>query len=192
MHRVLSLVLAVFAGAALNAGDFKLGSPVGDFTLNDLKGQQVKFSDLKSDVTVVMFIATECPVSNAYNDRMKALYNDYAAKGVRLVAINSNSTEPAADVQSHGAKHGFAFPVYKDPSNVVADKFGAQVTPETFVIDKSGVILYHGAIDDSQNPANIKTQGLRMALDAVLGGQAVAKAETKAFGCTIKRAKRTS
>jgi hypothetical protein len=75
---------------------------------------------------------------------------------------------------------------------VVADKFGAQVTPETFVIDKSGVILYHGAIDDSQNPANIKTQGLRMALDAVLGGQSVAKAETKAFGCTIKRAKRAS
>ncbi len=192
MQRILSLVLAVSAVAMLHAQEFKLGSPVGDFTLNDLKGNQVRFSDLRGDITLVMFIATQCPVSNAYNERMKALYSDYAPKGVKFVVINANSTEPAAEVQSHAATHGFAFTVYKDPSNVVADKFGAQVTPETFVINKSGIILYHGAIDDSQNPANIKTQGLRMALDSVLSGQVVAKAETKAFGCSIKRARRTS
>lgn len=192
MQRVLSLVLAVFAVAVVHGQDFRLGSPVGDFTVNDLNGNQVKFSDLKGNVTVLMFIATQCPVSNAYNERMKALHNDYASRGVKFVAINSNNTEPAAEVGTHAASNGFGFAVYKDPSNVVADKFGAQVTPETFVIDKAGVILYHGSIDDSQNPANIKTQGLRLALDAVLGGQAVAKAETKAFGCTIKRAKRTS
>ncbi|HSW48847.1 MAG TPA: redoxin domain-containing protein [Bryobacteraceae bacterium] len=192
MQKMLSLVLAVFAVAAVYGQDFRLGAPVRDFTLNDLAGTQVNFSSLKGDVTVVMFIATQCPISNAYNDRMKALYNDYASRGVKFLGINPNSTEPAAEVASHAASNGFGFKVYKDPSNVVADMFGAQVTPETFVIDKAGVILYHGSIDDSQNPANIKTQGLRLALDAVLGGQAVAKAQTKAFGCTIKRAKQTS
>jgi len=108
------------------------------------------------------------------------------------VAINSNSTEPGPAVEAHTAENGFPFAVYKDPDNVVADRFGATVTPETFVINKAGVILYHGSIDDSQNPANIKSQGLRLALDSVMSGQPVAKAETKAFGCTIKRARRVS
>jgi peroxiredoxin len=139
-----------------------------------------------------MFIATQCPVSNAYNDRMKAVYNEYVPKGVKFVVINSNSSEPAAEVRLHAATHNFPFAVYKDADNVVADRFGVQVTPETFVIGKSGAILYHGSIDDSQNAANVKTQGLRSALDAVLSGQSIARAETKAFGCAIKRVKRAS
>ena len=192
MKYLLSGALAVFLSAGLFGQEFRLGSTVTDFTVSDLKGAPVNFSSVKGDVTVLMFIATQCPVSNAYNDRMKAVYNEYAAKGVKFVVINSNSTEPAAEVQAHAATHGFPFAVYKDLDNVVADRFGAQVTPETFVIGKSGAILYHGSIDDSQNPANIKTQGLRLALDAVLAGQSVARAETKAFGCTIKRARTTS
>ena len=192
MKRLLSLGMAVFATAVLFGQDFRLGSTVADFSINDVAGNPVRFSDLKGDLTVVMFVATQCPVSNAYNERMKALYSDYSTKGVKFVAINSNHTEPAAEVAEHTAKHGFPFAVYKDPNNAVADRFGAEVTPETFVIDKAGVILYHGSIDDAQNPANIKMQGLRLALDSIMAGQPVAKAETKAFGCTIKRAKRVS
>ncbi len=192
MKRLLSLGMAVFAAAALFGQQFRLGSTVADFNVYDLKGNPVRFSELKGDLTVVMFIATQCPVSNAYNERMKALYSDYSAKGVKFVVINANHTEPAAEVAEHAAKHGFPFAVYKDPNNSVADRFGAQVTPETFVIDKAGVILYHGSIDDSQNPANIKLAGLRLALDSVMAGQTVAKAETKAFGCTIKRTRRAS
>ena len=192
MKRLLSLGLAVFASVAMFGQEFRLGSPVADFSVLDLKGNPVRFFDLKGDLSVVMFIATQCPVSNAYNERMKALQTDYAAKGVRFIAINANSTEPAAEVQSHAATHGFSFPVFKDPGNQVADSFGAQVTPETYLIDKSGVVLYHGSIDDSQNPANIKVQGLRQALDAALTGGTIARAETKAFGCTIKRVKRAS
>ena len=186
------LMLAVFATAAVCGQGFRPGSTVGDFTIYDLRGNPVNFSSLKGDLTLVMFIATQCPVSNAYNERMKVLYSDYAAKGVKFVVINSNNTEPAAEVAAHAASHGFPFQVYKDPNNVVADLFGAQVTPETFLIDKAGVILYHGAVDDSQNPANIKVQGLRLALDAALAGQTVARTETKAFGCAIKRARRSS
>ena len=192
MKRLLSLGMAVFAAVVLFGQDFRLGSTVADFNIYDVKGNPVRFSELKGDLTVVMFIATQCPVSNAYNERMKALHGDYFTKGVKFVAINSNNTEPAAEVAGHAAKHGFPFAVYKDPNNAVADRFGAQVTPETFVIDKAGVILYHGSIDDSQNPANIKMQGLRLALDSIMAGQRVAKAETKAFGCTIKRARRAS
>jgi len=84
---------------------------------------------------------------------------------------------------------GFTFPVYKDSGNV-ACLFNAQVTPETYVIDKQGIIRYHGAIDDAQNEARVKKQSLRAALDEILAGKAVAVAETKAFGCTVKRAPR--
>ena len=187
------LVLCTLALAAMSsAQEFKLGAPVGDFEVNDAKGNPVKYSALKGDTTVVIFISTQCPISNGYNDRMKAVYNDYTAKGVHFVFINANSTEPAADVQKHAESHGFPFAVYKDPNAAVADRFGAQVTPEAYVMDSAGVIRYHGYVDDSVTEARVHVQGLRMALDAVLAGKSVGNAETKAFGCTIKRRRRTA
>lgn len=178
--------------ASLFGQEFKLGSKVPDFALQDTQGNTVQAAKLMGDVTVIMFIATKCPISNDYNERMKAVYNDYAAKGVKFIAINSNHIEPAAEVEEHAAAHKFPFKVYKDNDNVVADRFGAQVTPEVFVLDKTRTIRYHGYIDDSRDASKITTQGLRLALDAVLAGKPVEKAETKAFGCTIKRAKKTS
>ena len=79
MNKLLlcSLVLA----APAFAQQFKPGSPVTDFDIANLKGEQVKYSALKGDTTVVIFISTACPISNGYNDRMKAVYNDYSAKG---------------------------------------------------------------------------------------------------------------
>jgi peroxiredoxin len=182
------LVGAVFLLTAVSFGqEFKIGSKVQDFTLADVKGAPVSYAKVKGDVTVVVFIATKCPISNAYNDRMNAVYKNYAARGVHFVFVNANASEPASEVEEHAKAHGFAFPVYKDPNNEVADRFGAQVTPEAYVMDRDGVVRYHGYIDDSRNEERIQNRGLRNALDAVLAGKAVEKAETKAFGCTIKR-----
>ncbi len=191
MKRTLFSLPLLFAALAFGQ-EYKLGSKVGDFTINDLDGKPVRYSSLKGDTTVIVFIATKCPVSNGYNERMKALYNDYASKGVKFVFINANSSEPASEVAEHAKSHGFPFPVYKDPGNVVADRFGAQVTPEVYVMDKSGTMQYHGYIDDSLNPSKIQKRELRKALDALLSGQNVQTAETKAFGCTIKRQKKVS
>ncbi len=185
---LLAVLVAVFSMASVShAQDFKVGAPVHDFALKQLDGSPVQFSALKGNVTLVMFISVQCPVSNAYDDRMNLLYQDYAPKGVRFVVINANRTEPAAAVQEHAKAHNFPFTVYKDENNVVADKFGASVTPETYVIDAIGTLRYHGSIDDSQNPSRITTQRLRLALDAVLAGKEPPQTETKAFGCTIKK-----
>jgi thiol-disulfide isomerase/thioredoxin len=140
-------------------------------------------------VTVVIFIATQCPVSNAYNERMKTLYADYSPKGVQFVFLNANSTEPAAEVEQHRAAKGFPFPVYKDVNNVFADKVGAAVTPHAFVFDARGTLVYRGAIDNSRNPDQITQHTLGDALDAVLAGRPVTVAEARAFGCSIKRAR---
>lgn len=191
MKTMLTGGLLLLGASLVFAQTLQPGSKAPDFTLRDVSGNPVKYKSLKGDITVVTFVATKCPISNDYNPRMNALYKDYSGKGVKFVFINSNSTEPAAEVEQH-TKANFSFTVYKDPDNIVADMFGAQVTPEVFVFDKDGILRYHGAIDDNRNESKVTTKSLRAALDAMLSGQAVPTAQTKAFGCTIKRTKKTT
>ncbi|MBY0504853.1 MAG: redoxin domain-containing protein [Bryobacteraceae bacterium] len=189
MQRCLWLLVAA---ASLFAQEFKVGGKVADFSFNDPIGRPVKFSSVRGDVTVVMFISVLCPISNDYNERIVALYNDYSAKGVKFVFLNANVNESPTQVMDHAKQAGFPFPVHRDAGNVVADRFGAQVTPESYVIDKANTMLYHGAIDDARNPARVTVKGLRAALDAALAGTPVQATETRAFGCTIKRVRKTT
>jgi Peroxiredoxin len=147
---------------------------------------------LGQDIKVVLFISTICPVSNSYNLRMKNLYRDYAPKGVKFQFLNANQNETQAEVEEHARRAGFPFPVTKDVDNAMADRLGAQYTPESFLIDREGVVRYHGRIDDAQNPARVRQSSLRLAIDAVLAGREVAAPETKTFGCTIKRIRKAS
>jgi peroxiredoxin len=119
---------------------------------------------------------------------MTKLAEDYQAKGINVVGINSNVTEDAAAVKAHATEHKLSFPILKDPGNKIADRFGAAVTPEAYFIDANNKLLYHGRIDNARNPAQIESNDLRNALDAALAGKAVEKTEAKAFGCSIKRA----
>ena len=144
------------------------------------------------DITVVVFISTVCPVSNSYNLRMKDIYQDYAPKGVKFEFLNANQSESQADVEDHARRVGFPFQVMKDANNLMADRLGAEYTPESFVIDREGAVRYHGRIDDAQNPARVRQNSLRLAIDAVLAGSDVPAPETKAFGCTIKRVRKPS
>jgi alkyl hydroperoxide reductase subunit AhpC len=144
------------------------------------------------DVTVVVFLSTVCPVSNSYNLRMKELYRDYAPKGVKFQFLNANQNESQVEVEDHARSVGFPFPVMKDANNVIADRLGADYTPESFVIDREGVVRYRGRIDDAQNPARVRQSSLRLAIDAVLAGRDAPTPETKAFGCTIKRVRKAS
>jgi thiol-disulfide isomerase/thioredoxin len=191
MKKAFATSLALSAGI-LFAQEFKVGSHVSDFQVRDLDGKPVAFSALKGPITVVTFIATECPVSNSYNQRMTELYKDYTAKDVKFIFVNANRSEPASEVRDHAKRVGFPFAVYKDPDNVLADRFDAQVTPESFVIDSLGAIRYHGSIDDNMNESRMRTRRLRVALDALLAGNPVPQTETKAFGCTIKRVRKAS
>jgi peroxiredoxin len=185
------LFTSSLAVPAARAAALKIGAPAPDFTLPAASdGKAVALKDLlgRSKAVAVVFVATKCPVSNAYNTRMAALAKEYAAKGIPLVGINSNKTEPAAEVKEHAEKHGLTFPVLKDDGNTVADAYGATHTPEVFVLNPKGNLLYHGRIDENQDdPQGVKSPDLRNALDAVLAGRPVPAAETKAFGCSIKR-----
>ena len=161
---------------------------VQDFTLEDYNGVKHSLSDYKdSKVIVLMFIATQCPVSNSYNGRMNDLYKDYHDKGVAIIGINANKSESIEDIKMHAQEKGFKFPVLKDWKNVIADKLGATVTPEIFVLNPHFEILYHGRIDNSSRIEKVTSHDLRNALDEILSSKLVVVSSTKAFGCTIKK-----
>jgi peroxiredoxin len=188
----VALITLLVALSTVLAGEQSLGvkldEKVPNFTLKDYTGKEHSLYDyLKSKAVIVMFIATQCPVSNAYNERMVDLYDFYAPKGIVFLAINSNKQESIEEIAEHSAKHGFQFPVLKDWKNVVADKFDAQVTPETYLIDSTGVLRYHGRIDDARVLSKVTQRDLRDALDTYLEGKPILRRDTKAFGCTIKR-----
>ncbi len=161
-----------------------------NFSLQDYNGKAHALADYQeSKAIVLMFIATQCPVSNAYNTRMVEVSEDYRDKNIAFIGINSNKQESVKEIAEHSRKYGFGFPVLKDDNNVIADKFKAQVTPEIFVLNSDFQILYHGRIDDSQRESGIKSHDLRTALDEILEGKSVSNTTTKAFGCSIKRVK---
>ncbi len=179
------------SNAALSMiGPAVVGKPAPDFTLpNVATGKHTSLDRLmpSSKAAVVMFISTRCPVSNAYNERMVSLAKKYSPLGVAFVGIDANSTEPTPEVAAFAKAKGFPFPVLKDAGDVAADKYKAHVTPETYVINDHGVLVYHGRIDNDMDTASVKTHELADALDATLAGKPVVKTQTKAFGCSIKR-----
>ena len=189
LFSVLSLA-ALGTTLSVRAQDSKIaiGAKVDSFTLPNASGGNVQVGDWKnSKANVLMFIATRCPISKAYDKRMAALAKTYEARGVKFYGINSNKQEDSAEIVGHAKEQGFSFPVLKDAGNKIADRFGAQVTPEVFVIGANGNLLYHGQIDNSREEKDVKTRPLPVALDAILGGKAVPEAQTQAFGCSIKR-----
>ena len=184
---------AVFASGARAEGEVPtppaIGATIEDFTLPDLDNKDRSLKSLAGkNGTVLLFIAVQCPVSNAYNERMEKLAQEYKAKGIAVIGINSNAAEDAAAVKAHASTNKLSFTILKDPANKIADKLGASVTPEAYFLDANNKLLYHGRIDNARNAAQIETSDLRNALDAALAGKPIEKTEAKAFGCSIKRA----
>ena len=166
-----------------------IGATIVDFTLPDVDGKDHPLSSLKGkNGTVLIFIAVQCPVSNAYNERMEKLAQDYKARGVNVVGINANSTESAGDVKRHAAEKGLTFPILKDNGNKIADSLGATRTPEAYFLDAGNKLLYHGRIDNNRDVSQVESSELRDALEATLAGKLVVKTTANAFGCSIKRA----
>ncbi len=174
-----------------SAEEFPVGSKITQIEVKE-GAKTVTVSPSKSEATVLIFISTQCPISNSYNERMSALHKDYDGKNVQLIFVNANANESPAEIAEHAKANKFPFPVYKDAGNALADKFGATVTPETYVFDKAGVLRYHGYIDDAANAARVQVHGARKAIDAVLAGKPVEIKDARSFGCTIKRVRKSA
>jgi hypothetical protein len=159
--------------------------------LPDIDGTPTPLHNGESAATVVVFTCNHCPYALAWHNRLQAVARDYLPHGVRVLQINANDAEryphdsPAAMAERVHAGE-FAGPYLHDSSQEVARAWGAAVTPDVYVLDAEGQIVYHGAPDADHNDESLDAEWLREALDDVLAGQPVARAETKPVGCSIK------
>ena len=187
---LLAAILAAFVfvlSSESNAQSFAVGSTLESFKLTDTNGKEQSFDSLKGEKgTVLVFLSVQCPVVRGYNERISQIAADYQAKGINFIGINSNATESLEMIKANTAEN-YKFPVLIDKDNILADKIGANVTPEAFYFDAKNVLLYHGAIDNDRSGKNITTDYLKTAFDASLGGRKIEKTSANAFGCSIKR-----
>ncbi len=192
------VLMAAVAAVTLNvavAGALELGAamPSRDVRMKNVGGESVTLAGAAgANGTLVIFSCNHCPYVKAWEERIVALGNEYLRKGIGVVAVNSNDAAEYPDddlpaMQARARERGFEFPYVVDATSNVARAFGATKTPEAFLFDAAGKLVYHGTIDDNaQDPAKVEKRFLKDALDALLAGREVAVKETKALGCSIK------
>jgi peroxiredoxin len=175
-----------------------VGTPAPPFTLKGVDGKTYtlgSFADAK--LLVVIFTCNHCPYAQAVEERFVALARDYAAKGVALVAINSNDEkaypeDSFAKMVERAAQRGFNFPYLRDESQSIARAFDAACTPDIFVFDGQRKLLYNGRLDDNwKEPHKVQRQDLRQVLDAALDGRGYYTGRldfdpVPSMGCSIK------
>src|SRR2546421_8233018 len=114
---ILSLIMSALAQGGTASTDapssgLAIGSTINDFELSDVSGHKHTLASLKGQKgTVLIFISVQCPVSNAYNERMERLYQDYNARGINIVGINANATETADQAKHHAEEHHLTFTI---------------------------------------------------------------------------------
>ena len=168
---------------------------VGDvapaFTLPDARGGEVTLDPSAAAATVVVFTANGCPYALAWHDRIQQVARDYAGRDVTVIQVvgNDETGHPEDSVASMRRRAGngeIAGPYLRDADQEAVAAYGATATPEVFVLDRPGVIRYHGAPDaDHDDPAQ-NAQWVRDALDDILAGTAVRRPQTSPAGCSTK------
>ena len=164
-----------------------------DFSLKGTDGNTYSLASFKdAKALVIFFTCNHCPYAKAYEDRLIAIQKEYAAKGVRLVAINANDDvgypeDSFENMVKRDKDKNFNFPYLHDDTQQVAKTYGATSTPQLFVFGADRHLAYTGKIDDNwQNPSEVKQHYLRETLDAIIADKAPPQAETFAIGCSIK------
>ena len=186
--------LGLFSSAVCLATFFSLAACVpsapGDLSLMDLDGRLQKPLDLSGvKVNVVIFITNDCPIANSYAPEIKSIIGEYSSRGAGFFLVHVDPDLGLEKAKKHAADFGYENAILRDPRHVLVSELEADVTPEAFVIGKSGV-LYRGRIDDlyadlGKKRRQARTRDLRDALDAVLSGRAVKNPTTTAVGCYI-------
>lgn len=170
-----------------------LGKDIIPFSLpaTDGKGYgPLEFKNKK--VLVVIFMCNHCPYVKAVIDRLIAIQNDYADKGVQLIGINANDAEGYPEdsfeaMQAWVKEKGINFPYLYDESQAVAESYQAQCTPDIYVFDQNRKLAYHGRIDDNwKEEDKVTKQELREALDTILAGKGAPETQHPSIGCSIK------
>jgi len=171
-----------------------LGTPAPDFRLPDTQGRVVSRRDFQNHPgLLVVFMCNHCPYVIHLRSALAQLARDYIPRGLGMVGINSNDVEryPAdspARMAAEVKAAGYSFPYLYDADQSVARAYQAACTPDIFLFDAAGRLVYRGQFDDSRpgNGRPVTGRDLRAALDALLAGQPVPTQQTPSVGCNIK------
>lgn len=195
-----TLCFALLFGSSLWAQGYGIGDEVKPFALKNVDGKTWKLKKLKkSKGAIVVFTCNHCPYSVAYEERLIALDKKYKKLGYPVIAINPNDPAVAPDdsyekMKERATEKEFSFPYLFDAKQEVYPQFGATKTPHCYILQKDEVgkmrVAYIGAVDDSKDTEDVEQHYLSDALDALLAGKKPEPATTKAFGCSIKTAKK--
>lgn len=139
---------SLFANETANNENHSIGKRIKNTRIKDINGTEVDLFHTDSDFTVVVFMGWECPLVRQYVPELKTLRDRWSKKNVRWLAINSNQHDSLTELQYFARKFDFDLPMLKDVGNQLADQFGAQRTPEAFLLNKQQEIIYQGRIDD--------------------------------------------
>ncbi|MGD9723992.1 MAG: redoxin domain-containing protein [Pirellulales bacterium] len=191
---VVAMVLSCPLASA--ADESPIGRKIDNFSLRDYRGKLRSLDEFGSaKLVVVAFVGAECPLARLYAPRLQELQQQFADQQVAFVGVDANRQDSITEVAAYARQHGIEFPLLVDAGNQVADVFGAERTPEVFVLDSERKVRYHGRIDDQYGQGassgyarpKVNARDLAQALTELLAGKEVSVPLTEAKGCIIGR-----
>lgn len=191
----LALILTTAALAAATT-ELPLGATGPGFDLKGTDGKMYSLDQVKGPRgTAVIFTCNACPFSIGYEDRLIALANEYQPEGIAFIAINPNDPKIVPDdsfdkMIERAREKDLPYPYVFDATQKTAVAYGARVTPHIFLLDAAGKLAYRGRVDDNVNEGEVKARDFAEALAALATGRPIPVAETTAFGCGVKYAKK--
>ena len=183
-------------GLPLRGGGLPIGSglPKAEIQVKDVSGKEISLGQAKgANGLLVMFTCNTCPYVVRNQQRTKEICGYAADRKIGVMLLNANEGDRNGgnsfeEMRAYAKAQSYAWYYALDEKSMLADAFGASRTPECYLFDKNGVLVYHGAIDDSPgDPQQVKRHHLQAAIDETLAGKAVSVKETRSVGCSINR-----
>lgn len=200
MRNFIALILAAgFISTAAIAGvpealRIGAGVPMGDAKLKDISGSELTLNGAKGENgLLVVFSSNTCPYVLAWQDRYDQVAAMCKENGIGMILLNSNAarredSDSFEAMKQLARENNYTYPYALDFNHEVADAFGAMKTPDVFLFNKAGSLVYRGAIDDNHKDATlVKEAYLKDAIASMLAGKEINPSTTLAIGCTIKR-----
>ena len=195
MRKSMILIFPLMLLTAAEADELDIGSemPLAEVKMADVGGKNVSLKDaMGENGLLVVFSCNTCPWVNAWEDRYISVSKLSQKKGVGMIAINPNegsreNGDSMDDMQSRAKKAKYDFYYTLDKESKLASAFGASRTPQIYLFNNKGTLVYRGAIDDNaRRPRKVENPYLMDAINAMVAGEKINTASTKALGCGIK------
>lgn len=167
--------------------------PLADVKMKDVSGKEVSLKDaVRKNGVLVMFSCNTCPYVKKNQQRTRAIAAYAMKNDVGVILVNSNAAERDGDdsfdaMKEYAKEQQYNWYYVVDDANKLADAFGATRTPENFLFNKEGKLVYHGTIDDNPDEAGVQRKHLLLAMNEMLSGKDVSLTKTRSVGCGIKR-----